>query len=164
MASPHGNITNTVVNILPFECENLYSHYPDEMKLIKYYNSGYQSVIKLIEDTNFDINKPQFHNVFITNLRSNEAHVFEDGAWTTQNQDETVERLFSDKSLFLTENFKEAANRLNSSVVNKFSKFKDETDPDTLKRLKHDIKMMLYDKRKIPQATRIAYEKSLKNK
>ncbi len=79
-------------------------------------------------------------------------------------KDEVINQLFDDKQCFLINNYKDLKESLTNSARRKFERFLAETDDDIIKGLKNDIKMLLYNKQKIPLNTKKKLIKNAINK
>ena len=122
--------------------------------MIKYLSKGYQSVYQLIEDLHFDPEKPEMHNMFISNMSQPYALEYDGEQWNRINRDDIVNQLFDYKACYLNSMFKELKGTLNKKTIKKYSRFMNEPDKETIDGLKHEIKMLLYNKRNIPMKTK----------
>jgi len=153
------NITTTVQNIandikiVAFGKEDLYSLLDDE-QVKRYLNKGYQSVYELIDYLHFDPDRPEMHNVYISNIKDPYALKFDGERWRVVEKDDVIDQLFDDKACYLNSMFKELKNHLNNKTKIKYSRFMHETDRAIIEGLKRDIKLLLYNKRDIPLKTR----------
>ena len=148
------NITNTqnIFNIIAFGKENLYEMDDEECK--KFLKKGYQSIPSLVNHTHFDKNKPEYHNVYISNMKDLYAMTFDGTAWMVINKDEVINQLFDDNQCFLNDKYKKLNNDLDNITKRKYGRFIEETDEKIIEGIKHDIKLLLYNKRNIPMNTR----------
>jgi len=156
------NIQNNIINnikLVPFGKEDLSFISDSVCKL--FLKKGYQSVPKLIEDVHFNINNKELHNVYIPNMKNLYAMIFVGNHWGLKNKQEVIDQLFDDKQCFLIEKYKELENTLDSITKKKFKRFIEESDDKIITDLKDDIKLMLYNNRKIPMETKKMYEKKL---
>ena len=116
---------------------------------------GFQSVPKLIEHVHFNKNRPEHHNIYIPNMKDMYAMTFDGECWNLIEKSEIIDQLFDDKKLFLEEKFDQFFNSLEDITKKKFKRFLDQQEEDEVKNnIKKDIKLMLYNKRKIPIETR----------
>ncbi len=146
------NINNTF-NIITFGNEDLYQIYSeDEIK--KILKTGYQSIYNLIDKTHFDANKPEYHNVYISNMKDVYAMIYDEGKWILKDKSEVVDQLFDDKFCYLSTMYKELQKTLDHITRKKFSRLLMHNDETTTRGLKKDIKLMLYNKRDIPLNTK----------
>lgn len=146
-------IINNDIKMIAFGKEDLYELLTDD-EAIKYLSKGYQSVYKLIEDTHFNPTKPKFHNVFISDKNRQDAMIYNGENWDTLEKTDVVDQLFDDKACYLTAMFKELKHKLDKKVIDKYSKFINDTDEETMQNLKKDVKQLLYNKRHIPMKTK----------
>lgn len=149
-----------VVNITAFGYEDLYAIDDKTIKLIL--KKGYQSILALIKHTHFNEDHPELHNVFISNIKSPYANVFDGQKWILADKDDIVNRLFDNSQCLLLDRFKELFHVLPPVTKKKFQRFKMEVDKDTIDGIKHDINLMLYNDRHIPMKTKNRNATSLK--
>ncbi len=157
------NINNSVINnievkILPYGKENLV-HLTD--KEYKYFiNKGFQAIPELVKYIHFNKEKPENHNIYISNMRDNYVMVF-DGRWKLKNKKETLDDLYNTKKDMLTEKFAELAKELSNSATRKFDRFvNDEQDKEISDGIKEELKLILYNYKNIPQATKKLIKKT----
>ena len=148
------NVNNQYdIKIVAFGKENLYDRISDEAAK-KYIAKGYQSVLNLIDHVHFNDKFPELQNVYISNRKSNDAHVFNGSYWEDRPQEEVVDQLFDDKQCFLLDAYKEVKDTLAPTAQIKFERFKNEFDDEIIDGLKREIRLHLYNKREIPMKTR----------
>lgn len=171
-ASQGNNIVNSTVNnivtttqninndikMIAFGKEDLYSLLTDD-EAIKYLKKGYQSVYNLIEDLHFDPNRPDLHNVYISDINRDKAIAYNGERWDTVGKIDAVDQLFDDKACYLNAMYKELKNRLDQKTIIKYSRFMNDKDTETIEGLKREIKTLLYNKRHIPMSTKKAMRK-----
>jgi len=146
-------INNNSFTMVAFGYENLNDISEDACK--RMLNKGFMSVPKLIEHVHFHEQKPEQHNIYIPNLRDKHAAVYDGSDWFLKPIDEIIEQLFNDKQEYLIGSYKKLYKTLNKSTKRKFGNFlKEHKDEDIIKQKKYEIKMILYNKRKLPETTR----------
>jgi len=152
-------INNTINNII---INNVYiSPYniKDKIQLknetyLKILDSGFKSIPKLIEESHFNKEYPQHHNIYIPNIKVKYILVYTGKEWEIRNSDEVLNELINYKIYELEEKFDEIMNSLDKSVIKKFQNFLDKKEEDYTKNLiKKDLKILLYNKRFIPIET-----------
>lgn len=161
----NGEITNNninVVNLVAFGKEDMYAIEDTAIKRIL--NKGYQSVPALIEYIHFNKDRPEFQNVFISNMKSQYANVFNGQRWMIIDKDEVVNQLFDDSQCVLIDRYKELYSFLPDITKKKFQKFKMETDDEIIDGIKHDITLLLYNNRHIPLETKNSQDNSVRFK
>jgi hypothetical protein len=148
----HNNIINNNINIVAFGHENLYALKDDLCKQVL--SKGYQCVPILIENTHFNKNKPEYHNVYIPNMKDLYAMIYDGKRWGLKEKSDVVNQLFDDKQCFLIEKFNEFKDDLDPITIKKFGRFLNQSDDEIYSNIKKDIKLLLYNKRDIPMKTR----------
>jgi hypothetical protein len=148
-------IVNNNVKLIAFGKEDM-SYLTDNI-CKQILSKGFQSVPKLIEHLHFNKEKPEYHNVYIPNLRNDFAMVFDGDDWALRDRDDVVTQLKDEKAEFISGKFHELleAGELNEATIKKLKRFlkeKDEDPADSI--LKNDIKMILYNKRNMVMATK----------
>jgi hypothetical protein len=148
------NIQNTFnIKILPFGKEDTsYISKKDYMKIIDH---GFMSVPALIEKIHFNKDKPQNHNMYISNMRDDYILIFDGIDWKLVDKNETLDNLYSDNTSSLEDKFNIIIHDLSSSAITKFKRFLDKYDDDITKNnIKKELKLLLYNHRKMIQKTK----------
>ena len=159
----NNNITNHVqvaqlnqqvnIKVLAFQKEDL-SHIGDDLypEILK---RGFGSVESLVRYVHFDKNKPENHNIYISNMRDQYAIVFDGEDWRLEKRDDVLQKLIDDKSSILSSKFDELINRLDEPTIRKFRRVLDEIDVDHVaNKMKKELRLLLYNSRRIPEHTR----------
>ena len=93
------NITNNTINVqLVAYNKSDISHITDE-ELIKCLNSKFPlTMIKnLIKRIHFNEEKPESHNIVITNLKDSHVQIYDGEQWVTKPRDDTIDKLIASK-------------------------------------------------------------------
>lgn len=130
-------------------------------EILKILNKGFYSVPELLKAIHFDKSKPENHNVYISNDRSNVAHTFDGEQWNSVDRAETIRNLFDDGRNFLlakAEEFNEIDPPISDrakKMVLKFERFDNDIDEYPLKKkeIMNAIKNLLYNSKNIPLET-----------
>ena len=147
----NNNINN--VKLLAFGKEDM-THLVDDVYK-KILNRGFKSVLTLVEHVHFNKNKPENHNVYISNIQTNYALVYDGNDWKLMERDGVLQQLVDDKSEILSDKFDELLVKLDEPTIRKFQRFLDQKDEDgVISGIKNDLKLMLYNNKKIPEKTR----------
>lgn len=118
-------------------------------------HKGFRSVPVLVKYSHFNPNKPEHHNVYISNMRDSHASIYDGIQWKLMNRVEVINRLFHDQKYYLVEKFEEMLEHLDPITIKKFQRFVDSEDDDEVTNgLKRDLRCMLYNYRNIPQKTK----------
>ncbi|CAH6421280.1 Hypothetical protein KVN_LOCUS209 [uncultured virus] len=150
------NLTNNTINIqlVAYGKEDYDKLTEKEYKYIL--NKGFKSVPEFVNQLHFDKNRPEYHNIYISNLRDNYVMVYDDNIWKLRNRKETMEELYEDKKNILIDKLEELINILPQSAINKFERFlNDEQDNKIKNGIIEEIKLLLHNNRNIPLATKM---------
>jgi hypothetical protein len=118
---------------------------------------GFSSVPKLIEQVHFDKDHPEYHNVFISNIRTKKALTYDGGDWILRESNDVFDTLKANSCNFIDEKFRELSDKgeLNDPTIKKMKRFIDQRDEDEEQvKLNNDIEMLLYNKRKMTMNTK----------
>ena len=143
------NNNNLFVNINSFGKENL-SHIT-EKDYKKYMSGFFPGFINFIEKIHFDINMPENHNIYITNLKSKYTTIYdnENKKWLTKDKDEIIDNLIIKNYNILDckcEEFEEK--EINEDVIKKFRTFQQHyIDKESQKNTKDNVMLLLYNNR-----------------
>ena len=118
-------------------------------------NKGFQAVPKMVQHVHFNKNMPQFHNVYISNMRDNYVMIYDGNKWKLNDRSEIINQLLDEKKYYLFEKFDDLIDSLNDFTIKKFRRFLDQQDEDEIANdIKREIKMILYNNKHIPENTR----------
>ena len=110
----------------------------------------FNSIPELTKMIHFDVNKPENHNVYISNMRDNFILIYDGNDWQLKDRSEILDQIIQDKSVILEEKFNETISNLSDYVKNKFKQFLEIKDDDVIiNRIKKELKIMLYNNNKI---------------
>jgi len=142
------NSTNINLNIVAFGEEDL-TKISD--KVCKYIlNKGFQSILTLIEYIHFNRKHPQNHNVYIPNMRAQYAMIYDGLEWMLNKKREILGQLYDDKFDYLENKFELLKEQLDDMTKKKFTRYLSEKDDENvISKIKTDIELLLYNKRKL---------------
>jgi hypothetical protein len=122
----------------------------------KQYNTIFKrsnkSVPYLVLLKHFDIDKPENHNVYISNMRDEYAHIFTGDKWTVDDKEYILHQLYVDNLEFLMDKYDDMKKKeeLSEISIKKFDLFIEKhKNKDTIANVKKDIKKVLYNNRNI---------------
>ena len=143
------NQTNNIINIVAYGQEDLKKISDAEYQRIL--RRGFNSVPAFMESLHFDKNKPENHNVYISNMRDDYILMYDGTKWRLKNREDTLQQLYEDKADILETKFEELLERLDENTIKMFKRFIKvrDTDEDAVKRIKKDLKIMLYENREM---------------
>lgn len=156
----NGTVNNINIEIRPYGKEDL-SHITDEIYK-KILDKGPRCCSEFIKKIHFDANKPENHNIYISNMDSRDVHTYDGSDWEVRDTVYTIDDMFEDKKTILAnkkyefEELIELGNddRILSRCVNRFNRFYEDENPTTIKNLQREIKRVLYNGRNMTKKTR----------
>ena len=149
------------INLIAFGKENLTHFTENEVKHIL--DRGFLSVPEMVRQVHFNKNKPEYHNVYISNLRDKYAITYDGNKWQIVDKNDVLTEICENKVEFLEEKFKEFYDSLPISTKKKFQRFLNEEETDTGKKnTKEKVKKILYNENNIPIQTREKIEHNQK--
>jgi hypothetical protein len=145
------NTTNNTMNIviLPYNQTDV-SHLKDK----DFYNSISRcilSVPKLINKIHFDKNKPENHNIYISNISKGHAMVWDGKKWLVKDQQDVVDDLIRENEYRLEDWIDEGQHKY-PRAMEKFKLYMSKRDEKGVPELvRKEVKMMLYNNRDMIQ-------------
>ena len=145
------NIHN--IKIIAYGKEDLSHILENDYKMIL--NKGFKSIPALMESIHFNKNKPENHNIYISNMRDNYVLVYNGDDWQLKERDDVLQNMVYNNTDKLNEKFEELMDELDEPTIRKFNRFLDKKDDnDVMNSIKKDLKLLMYNKRKIIEDTR----------
>ena len=143
------NNTNNTINIqLLNHSDTDYSHLTPKDYLTCIKNCNY-CVKSLIEKVHFNPEKPENMNIFLSNIKGNYVMVYKDNEWQIRNKQRQIDDLY-DSNEFVLETWYDEYKDKYPHIINSFQRYLKNKDEDVvLNRVKDEILMMLYNKRKM---------------
>ena len=162
------NKTKTIVKGNMNNTNNIQQNIHNEIKIIAYgkedlsyitnenyrliLNKGFKSVPHLVEYIHFNQNKPENHNIYISNMRDNLVLIFDGIDWQLKERDDILQDMIDNNADILYDKFEELVDTLDEGTIKKFKRFLDEKDQDrVIDQIKKDLKLMLYNNKKIKE-------------
>ena len=147
------NIQNNIqqnIKILAFKNTDL-SHLTDQ-DYIYCLNRSNMCIPQLIKRIHFDPEKPENHNIYISNLKNKYIMIYDGIKWNLQSENETIEDLIDTNDFVLEQKLEEWMENGKDypEIMNKFNRYleKKEND-DVINKIKNEIKLILYNNRKV---------------
>ena len=123
----------------------------DQKELLKVLQNGYNSTVKLAEAVHFNPKYPEYHNIYISNMRDKYAMMFDGINWTLTIKEELINKIYDDKKNYIEENLEEFIGTLSVSRRNALNRWIDTDENDSkVKEIKDNIKLLLYNMKHIP--------------
>ena len=139
---------NITVNVVPFGKEDLSKI--DKNDLLQVFRSGFNSALRLTETTHFNPKYPEYHNVYISNMKNKYAMTYDGDDWALVMKDELIDKMYDNKRDYIEENMDEFINSLLPSQINALHRWLNvDDDHQYVQKVKNEMKLMLYNKRKM---------------
>ena len=144
------SVNNTVNNITinAYGKEDL-SHITDKdyKNIFSKCNSAIPMLIELVH---FNEDKPENTNVYISNMKSQFAYVYDGKKWILKNKNELIDDIYDNKCIILLEKYDDLKNILNDQTIRIFEHFKNKYDTDDMKEnVLNRIELVLYNNRNL---------------
>ena len=149
------NINNGIINNF-----TLYAHGHEDLskidknELLKGIKQGFNSTTKLTELINFNPKYPEYHNIYISNMKSKYAMKYDGKEWTLVRKYDLIDNLYEHKRDYIHINMDEYSKSLSKVQRESIDRWMllDEINPDDpiIRRIKSDIELLLYNSRGIP--------------
>ena len=146
------NIQNNTINInlAPYGQEDL--SYITKKDYQKIFTRANMSVPAFVEHVHFNVNKPENHNVYISNMRADYGLMYDGEQWAIHNKEDLLDNMYENKTVILLDQFEQQYDSLDEQTKKMFERFvkRHEQDDDKLKIIvKKELQQILYNKRKM---------------
>jgi hypothetical protein len=144
----NGIVNNTNIILVGYGQEDMTKI--DQKDIIKALHDGFFSSSALTKSVHFNPKYPEYHNVFISNIKDRYAMMYVDGKWKLILKTDLINQLYEDKKAFIEENLEEFVRSLPQSRKRALHKWLEMGDEDQkIKEIKDSIKLLLYNERDI---------------
>jgi uncharacterized C2H2 Zn-finger protein len=164
----NNNVTNNInIQLVGYSKENNQSLTNSE--IFKLMCKGKAAVPALIKAIHFDENKPENHNIYIPNMRDNFVMMYDGDNWGLVDRTEALGNILDDSHglmVIKNEEMQDLYGEQNRKSIKKFNRFFDdlEDNDDKKSMVLNDIKMLLYNGKKMVMDTRKLIEQQELNK
>ena len=127
------------------------SHITDK-DILKCLNHSNFCIPHLIEKIHFDINKPENHNVYISNLKNKYVMIYDGQKWKCADRDDQINNLIDDNQSIIEYKLEEWIENGNKypEMMRKFNRYIEKKDNNVvIDKIKDEIKLLLYNNRNI---------------
>ena len=122
----------------------------DKKDMLKVLQSGYNSAIKLTETIHFNPKYPEYHNIYITNMKDKYAMMFDGQNWTLTMKEDLINKIYDDKKNYIEENLDDFIDSLSVSRKQALERWLNTDDDDKkIKDIKENIKLLLYNSKNL---------------
>lgn len=120
----------------------------DKTDMLKVLRKGYHSTLELTEALHFNPKYPEYHNIYISNIKDKYAMMYDGTSWTLTMKNDLIDKIYDDKKNYIEENFDDFLASLSLSRRKALERWL-ETDEDDKKvsEIKDGIKLLLYNKK-----------------
>jgi DNA-directed RNA polymerase subunit RPC12/RpoP len=145
----NGTVNNNVI-LVGYGKEDISKINRDD--IIKALQGGFYSSLKLTEATHFNPKHPEYHNIYISNMKDKYAMKYDGDAWNLTVKDDLINSIYDDKKNYVEQNLDEFVESLTPFRINALKRWiqTDDDDPKILT-IKNEIKLLLYNKRKFAE-------------
>lgn len=147
------NVINNTIVLIGYGKEDLTKIARND--LIEVFRCGYKAAIKMTDTVHFNPKYPEFHNVYISNIKDKYAMVYDGANWKLTTKNAVVDKLYDNNKSFVEENLEDFCASLTKSQSLSLERWinTDEND-EKIKDIKEQLKLLLYNKREIPMQTK----------
>ncbi len=159
----NGNIiNNTYVKFGTLDYEQIFS----QNDILSILNKQYKALEESITKTHFNLNLPEYSNIFITNMRDNLSYIFNGKEFTCVNKSEVLNTLIQIHTREINLSVEKYKNKLKNNVIIRLKDFIDKLNDTTTKFTDKntDITYPNYKAYKIQSIRLIIYNESDKTK
>jgi hypothetical protein len=144
-----GTVVNNNIVLVGYGKEDLSKLSKNEM--LKILQNGFDSSLKLTEAVHFNPKYPEYHNIYISNIKDKYAMMYDGKTWTLTMKEGLINKIYDDKKNYIEENLDDFLDSLTLSRKQALERWLDLDDEnDKIKEIKNQIKLLLYNKRKMP--------------
>ena len=151
------NAVNAVNTVNNFNNMILVGYGKEDMKkidkndILKSMKSGFYSTLQLTDTIHFNPKYPEYHNIYISNIKDKYGMVYDGNEWTLLTKTELVDKVYDEKKNFIESNIDDFCESISKSQKNALERWMNiDDDHPKIKEVKDNIKLLLYNKRNIP--------------
>jgi len=112
---------------------------------------GYYTPIGLTEATHFNPKYPEYHNIYISNMKNNYAMEYNGKEWNLVLKNDLIDKLYDDKKNYIEENLNDIKETLSKNKIAALERWlNDDEHLEKIKEVKQKLKLLLYNKKHIP--------------
>lgn len=150
-ATAHSYNTNTTNHIKKniinnYGCENLAHMTVKRIAFV--FNKCFRSVVECVKLIHFSPFAPENQNVCIKDLKSKYVYIFCDGNWDITGRTELIDDMYDEICDYIEQKLSELIDEIDENNVARIQQFLSmKDDDDTIKRVKDDLRKLLFNKR-----------------
>jgi len=155
----NNNVTNQYM-LVEYGKEDITKISREEM--LEAYRNGIDAALKLTQIIHFNPKYPENHNIYISNIKSIYASVYKGDAWELMLKEDLIDKIFERKKDILENSFDDHKDSLVKSRLRAYNNWIDlDDDDETIKKIKKNINLLLYNKKNIPIETQAKTKKTV---
>jgi hypothetical protein len=144
----NGTVINNHFTLVGYGKEDLSKL--DKKEMLKILQNGYNSTIRLTQAVHFNPKYPEYHNIYISNMKNKYAMMYDGATWGLTIKDDLIDRIYDDKKNYIEENLEDFIDSLSESRKKALERWLATNDDDIkIKNIKEQIKLLLYNNRKL---------------
>ena len=104
----------------------------------------------LIKKIHFDPDKPENHNIYISNIKNNYAMIYDGDKWNLSNKDDLINEILEEKEIIIEEKLEEWVEKGKQypEIMKKFTRYLEKRENDAvLDKIKDEVKLILFNNR-----------------
>jgi hypothetical protein len=149
----NSNITTNIQNnieLLSYKNTDVSSL--SDKDILRCINHSNMCIPHLIKEIHFNPNRPENHNIYISNLKNNYILIYDGNKWNLHNRNEVIDDLINDKESIIEEKIEDWIDRCEQypEIMKKFNRYLEKKENDiVLNKIKDEIKLILFNNRKM---------------
>ena len=122
----------------------------EHKEILKGLQNGFYSTVKLTDTIHFNPKYPEYHNIYISNIKDKYGMMYDGKDWTLIPKSELIDKIYDNKKNYIEENVEEFYDSLSLTRKRALERWFDtDEEHDKIKEIKEKIKLLLYNKRHI---------------
>ena len=114
------------------------------MKLI--FNRGLNSLPQLFYNVHFNDNRPNYHNIYASNIKSKHLYVYDGVRWKLADKHRTIDDIIDKYEDVIETRYYDLKDELEESTIRKLDRFIEQyCEPDMKERYKDDLILLMYN-------------------
>ena len=146
------NITQNSININLLGYYNTDTSYITDNDIMNCISHNMYCIPNLIKKIHFNPNKPENHNIYISNIKNNYVMLYDGKKWNLENREEAITNLIDDKEYIVEQQLEEWIENGNKypDIMNKFNRYLEKKESsEILNDIKEEIKLILFNNRNL---------------
>ena len=144
------NNINTNIKLLGYRNTDI-SHLSDKDFISCISHSNF-CIPHLIKKIHFDPDKPENHNIYISNIKNNYAMLYDGDKWNLTNKDDLINEILEEKEIIIEEKLEEWVEKGKQypEIMKKFTRYLEKKENDAvLDKIKDEVKLVLFNNRNL---------------